>query len=49
MLPMDNVTYAKCTIYESEPMQNVTVQKCTVHYVTDPYAITYTGPKTPEK
>ena len=46
MLPIRNVTYTKCYLYEMLPIQsvlykmlprrNVTIRKCTIRNVTDP-------------
>ena len=47
MLPIPNVIYTKCYLYEMLPIQsvqyemlprrNVTIRKCTIRNVTDPW------------
>ena len=36
MLPIPNVIYTKCYLYEMLPIRNVTIRKCTIRNVTDP-------------
>ena len=55
MLPIPNVIYTKCYLYEMLPIQsvlyemlprrNVTIRKCTIRNVTDPFKLRLFGLK----